>query len=468
MLFLHFAQCNDDHLERKGFLHTMDIARQLLLQVILIAINAFFAMTEIAVISLNATKLKKMEEDGDKVATRLLRMVEHSTSFLSTIQIGITLAGYLGSAFAADSFSDGLTSWLYNTVGFQVLSYQALNSVSVVIITVILSYFTLIFGELVPKRIAMQKSMQVAKIASSVITALATVMRPVIWFLTFSTNTVLKLLRLKTTSEEETVTEEEIRMMVDLGEERGTIDSDEGEWIDNVFDFGESMARDLMTHAGDVTAFPVTAEDGEILQAIRRTGLSRYPVYDGDLNHVLGILNARVFLLDRAGAHPRPLRELLQSACFVPDTLNAAALLRDMQSRKVHIAVVIDEYGDTAGIITMEDLLEEIVGSIYDEFDPAEPAEIEAVGPGVWKVSGGADIEEVAETLGVDLPEDREFDTLGGLVFSQLHTIPRGGPVPDVEACGLHVHVDQVDGFRIVSATVRKCGSPPENAAPAS
>ena len=205
------------------------------------------------------------------------------------------------------------------------------------------------------------------------------------------------------------------------------------------------MARDLMTHAGDVTAFPVSAEDGEILQAIRRTGLSRYPVYDGDLNHVLGILNARVFLLDRAGVHPRPLRELLQSACFVPDTLNAAALLRDMQSRKVHIAVVIDEYGDTAGIITMEDLLEEIVGNIYD-----------------------ADIEEVAEALDVDLPEDRAFDTLGGLVFSQLHTIPRNGPVPDVEAWGLHVHVDQVDGFRIVSATVRKCGSPPENAAPAS
>ena len=225
-----------------------------------------------------------------------------------------------------------------------------------------------------------------------------------------------------------------------------------------------------MTHAGDVTAFPVTAEDQEIFQAIRKTGLSRYPVYDGDLNHVLGILNARVFLLDRAGDHPRPLRELLQTAYFVPDTLNAAALLRDMQSRKVHIAVVIDEYGDTAGIITMEDLLEEIVGSIYDEFDPAEPAEIEAVGPGVWKVSGGADIEEVAETLGVDLPEDREFDTLGGLVFSQLHTIPRNGPVPDVEAWGLHVHVDQVEGFRIVSATVRRCAprDPAEDASPAS
>ena len=333
-----------------------------------------------------------------------------------------------------------------------------------------LSYFTLVLGELTPKRIAMQKPLQVARLTCGVVMAIAAVLRPVVWLLSASTNGLLKLMRLSTQPEEESVTEEEIRMMVDLGQAKGTIEREEGEWIDNVFDFGESMAKDLMTHAGDVTAFPVTAEDGEILQAIRRTGLSRYPVYDGDLNHVLGILNARVFLLDRAGAHPRPLRELLQSAYFVPDTLNAATLLRDMQSKKIHIAVVIDEYGDTAGIITMEDLLEEIVGNIYDEFDPAEPAEIEAVSPGVWRVSGGADIEEVAEALDVDLPEDRAFDTLGGLVFSQLHTIPRGGPVPDVEACGLHVHVDQVEGFRIVSATVRKCApqEPPENASPAS
>ncbi|MBS6355489.1 hemolysin family protein [Oscillibacter sp.] len=442
------------------------IPQQLLLQAILILINAFFAMTEIAVISLNPGKLRMLAEEGDKTAPRLLKLVEEPSGFLSTIQIAITLSGFLGAAFAGDAFAESLTAWLLGLgVG---LPASVLNTVSLVAVTVVLSYFTLVFGELVPKRIAMQKPLQAARLTCGVVIAIAAVLRPVVWLLSVSTNGLLRLLRLPTQPEEESVTEEEIRMMVDLGQAKGTIQREEGEWIDNVFDFGESMARDLMTHAGDVTAFPVTAEDGEILQAIRRTGLSRYPVYDGDLNHVLGILNARVFLLDRAGAHPRPLRELLQSACFVPDTLNAAALLRDMQSRKVHIAVVIDEYGDTAGIITMEDLLEEIVGSIYDEFDPAEPAEIEAVGPGVWKVSGGADIEEVAETLGVDLPEDREFDTLGGLVFSQLHTIPRNGPVPDVEAWGLHVHVDQVDGFRIVSATVRKCGSPPENAAPAS
>ena len=439
------------------------IPQQLLLQVILILVNAFFAMTEIAVISLNAGKLRMMAEEGDRSAPKLLKMVEEPSGFLSTIQIAITLSGFLGAAFAGDAFAEVLTDWLLGLgVG---LPASVLNTLSLVLVTVILSYFTLVFGELVPKRIAMQKPLQVAKISCGVVRTIAAILRPAVWLLSVSTNGLLKLMRLSTKAEEETVTEEEIRMMVDLGEARGTIERSEGEWIDNVFDFGESMAKDLMTHAGDVTAFPVTAEDREILQAIRKTGLSRYPVYEGDMNHVLGILNARVFLLDRAGDAPRPLRELLQRAYFVPDTLNAATLLRDMQSKKVHIAVVIDEYGDTAGIVTMEDLLEEIVGNIYDEFDPSEPAEIEEVSPGVWRVSGGADIEEVAEALDVDLPEDREFDTLGGLVFSQLHTIPQDGPVPDVEACGLHVHVDQADGFRIVSATVRKCApeTPPED-----
>lgn len=439
----------------------MDIARQLLLQVILIAINAFFAMTEIAVISLNATKLKKMEEDGDKVATRLLRMVEHSTSFLSTIQIVITLAGYLGSAFAADSFSDGLTSWLYNTVGFQVLSYQALNSVSVVIITVILSYFTLIFGELVPKRIAMQKSMQVAKIASSVITALATVMRPVIWFLTFSTNTVLKLLRLKTTSEEETVTEEEIRMMVDLGEERGTIDSDEGEWIDNVFEFGETTVREAMTHVSELVAIPVDATQDEITKVIRESGRSRIPVYAKNLDDILGILNAREFLLERGEGGDKLPERLIRPAYFVPETLRAATLFKDMQQKKQHIAVVVDEYGQTSGIVTMEDLLEEIVGSIYDETDPAEELPITQIEDGVWRALGSAELDEIADAMDIEFPEDLDFDTLNGLVFSQLNNIPKDGTVLDLQAYGLDIHVERIARRRVVSATLRKLAEEP-------
>ncbi len=434
----------------------MDIARQLLLQVILIALNAFFAMTEIAVISLNATKLKKMEEDGDKIATRLLKMVEHSTSFLSTIQIGITLAGYLGSAFAADNFSDGLASWIYNDLGFQLLSYNTVNTIAVVLITIILSYFTLIFGELVPKRIAMQKSMQVAKFASGVITALATIMRPVIWFLTFSTNAVLKLLRLKTTNEEETVTEEEIRMMVDLGEERGTINSDEGEWIDNVFEFGETTVREVMTHVSEVVAVPSDATRGEITKVIRESGRSRIPVYAKNMDDILGILNAREFLLEGGEDGDKLPEKLIRPAYFVPETLRAATLFKDMQQKKQHIAVVIDEYGQTGGIVTMEDLLEEIVGSIYDETDPAEEQPITQIEDGVWRALGSAELDEIADAMDIEFPEDLDFDTLNGLVFSQLNNIPKDGTVLDLQAYGLDIHVERIARRRVVSATLKK------------
>lgn len=217
------------------------------------------------------------------------------------------------------------------------------------------------------------------------------------------------------------------------------------------------MARDVMTHVSDITACSIDASDDEIEKIIRETGLSRYPVCDGDVRDVLGILNAREFLLDRMTEHPKPLRELLRPAYFVPDTIKASVLMQDMQSKKIHIALVIDEYGDTAGLITMEDLLEEIVGNIYDEFDPSEPAEIEQISPELWRVTGSAEIEDVAEAVGVELPEDLEFDTLGGLVYSRLHTIPKDGTMLDVEAYGLHIHVVRIEDRRIAEATVQRC-----------
>ena len=444
------------------------IVFQLLVQVILILINAFFAATEIAVISLNANKLRKLEEEGDKLAPKLLHMVEDSSGFLSTIQIAITLSGFLGAAFAGDAFAEYLTAWLLSLgVG---IPASVLDTISLVVVTIILSYFTLVFGELVPKRIAMQKSMEMARLSCRVVSAIATIAKPVVKLLSLSTNGVLRLLRMKTDVEEEQVTEDEIRMMIDLGNESGSINEDEKELLHNVFDFSDQTVSDVMTHAADVESISVDATREEVLDTIRSTGLSRFPVYGEDESDILGVLNTRDFLVDWVSDGTKSVRDLMRPAYLVPESLSADDLLRDMQIKKIHLAVVLDEYGELAGVITVEDLLEEIVGNIYDEFDPAEPAEIEAVSPGVWRVSGGADIEEVAEALDVKLPEDREFDTLGGLVFSQLHTIPRNGPVPDVEACGLHVHVDQVDGFRIVSATVRRCDpqEPPEETPPAS
>lgn len=432
------------------------IPQQLLLQVFLIFLNAFFAATEIAVISLNPTKLRKMEEQGDKSAKRLLKMVEQPAGFLSTIQIGITLAGFLGSAFAADNFSDYLVSWVYDGLNFRAIPFGVLDTLSVIVITLILSYFTLILGELVPKRIAMQKPLQVAKISCGVVSAVAFIMKPIVWFLSFSTNLILKLLHMKTEAEDETVTEDEIRMMVELGEEKGTIDAGEKEWIQNIFEFDDTSVREAMTRQPDVEMFCIESKTETIVQLIRETGLSRFPVYGEDSNDILGILNAREFLLDLNSDHPKGIRQLLRPAYFVPETIHTDELFRDMQQKKVHIAIVIDEYGEMSGIITMEDLLEEIVGNIYDEFDPAEQPEIEKLEENLWRVSGGVAIDTLAEKLDIALPEDVEYDTVGGMVFSCLHTIPQDGTQPKVEVNGLEIQVQRIENRRIEEALIRK------------
>ena len=436
------------------------IVQQILLQIFLIFLNAFFAMTEIAVISLTPAKLRKNVEEGDKKAEKLLKLVEEPSGFLSTIQIGITLAGFLGSAFAADSFSEYLVDWIYVDLGFTAFSLDVLDTVSVIIITLILSYFTLIFGELVPKRIAMQKPMEVARVSCGIVSGVAFVMKPVVWFLSFSTNLILRLLHLKVEAEEESVTEEEIRLMVDLGEEKGTIDKEEREWIDNVFEFGDTTAYDCMTHVSDVEAISADQSPEEIISLVQQTGFSRFPVYERDIHNILGLLNVRDFFINQSAVEPRPLTELLRPAYFVPESLSASVLFEDMRKKKIHLAIVVDEDGETSGIVTMEDLLEEIVGNIYDEFDPLEPAEIEQVSENLWKISGSADIEDVAQELGITLPEDADYDTLGGMVFSCLRTIPKDGSTLDVTVCGLNIHVDSIKNRRIEQALVKKVDQP--------
>ena len=428
---------------------------EILLQVVLILINAFFAATELAVVSLNSTKLRKLEEDGNKTASKLLKMVEEPSAFLSTIQVAITLAGYLGSAFAAENFSGNLSNWLYYTLGFQALSLKALNTVSIIIITIILSYFTLVFGELVPKRIAMQKPYEVAKLACGVIRGMAFVLRPVIWLLSVSVNAVLRLLRLKVEAEEESVTEDEIRMMVDLGGQRGTIDEDEQEWIQNVFDFGDISVREAMTPRNDMDALPDDADDQEILEMIRECGRSRIPVYQENIDTIVGILNARDFLLDRNSGKNTPLKKLLRPAYFAPETIKADNLFKEMQKEKVHIAIVVDEYGGTEGIITMEDLLEEIVGNIYDEFDQPEQPEIVPLGENQWRVSGATPLSSLVDDLDLPLPESDDYDTLGGMIVTRLSSIPKDGEELDLEVNGVALHVERIRDHRIESVVVR-------------
>ena len=428
---------------------------EIILQVVLILVNAFFAGTEMAVVSLNSTKLRKLQEEGDKTAGKLLKMVEDSSAFLSTIQVAITLAGYLGAAFAGENFAPVLSNWLYNDLGFQVLPQAALNNVAIIIITIILSYFTLVFGELVPKRIALQKSYEFAKVACGVIRGMAFVLRPVIWLLSVSVNGVLRLLRLKVEAEEENVTEDEIRMMVDLGGEKGAIDEDEQEWIQNVFDFGDISVREAMTPRSDMDALDIESTDEEIMEMIQESGHSRFPVYEESVDTVLGILNARDYLLDRGTGKKTPLKDLLRSAYFVPETIKADNLFKEMQKEKVHIAIVVDEYGGTEGIITMEDLLEEIVGNIYDEFDKAEQPEIEPLSENQWRVTGSVPISTLVDDLDLPLPESDDYDTLGGMIVTRLNAIPKDGEQLDMEVNGVELHVEKIEDHRIESVLLR-------------
>ena len=430
------------------------IVFQLLVQVILILINAFFAATEIAVISLNANKLRKLEEEGDKLAPKLLHMVEDSSSFLSTIQIAITLSGFLGAAFAGDAFAEYLTAWLLSLgVG---IPASVLDTISLVVVTIILSYFTLVFGELVPKRIAMQKSMEMARLSCRVVSAIATIAKPVVKLLSLSTNGVLRLLRMKTDVEEEQVTEDEIRMMIDLGNESGSINEDEKELLHNVFDFSDQTVSDVMTHAADVESISVDATREEVLDTIRSTGLSRFPVYGEDESDILGVLNTRDFLVDWVSDGTKSVRDLMRPAYLVPESLSADDLLRDMQIKKIHLAVVLDEYGELAGVITVEDLLEEIVGNIYDEFDPAEPQELEQLGENLWRVSGSLSVDDLADELDIEIPEDEDYDTVGGMILSCLRTIPEDGSRPLVQVNGLELQAEKVEDHRIRSVLVRK------------
>ncbi len=434
------------------------IGRQLLLQFLLILVNAFFAASEISVVSLNVNKLKKEAEEGDRKAAKMLKLVETPTSFLSAIQIGITLAGFLGSAFAADNFSQRLVDWMVNDLKFTAISPAVLDTLSVVVITLILSFFTLVLGELVPKRIGMRFPVQVAKFTTPVVRVVAVILKPVIWLLSASTTGILRLFGIKDSGTEEKVTEDDIRLMADVGEETGAIDPMEREMIDNIFEFDNSIAKHVMTRAADVVSINADADEQDIIDRIAECGFSRIPVWENTPENVIGILIVKEYLLNLRAEHKKPIREMLREPRFVPETVACNALFAQMQASQSHMAVVVDEYGSIAGIITMEDLVEEIVGNIYDESDDAAPEddEISEIEEGVWRIAGHAELDEVCETLDIELDEDVEAMTFGGLVVSRLSKIPEDGSCFEVECCGLHIKVESFAERRVESAVVTK------------
>lgn len=441
----------------------MDIFPQLLLQLILILLNAFFAATEIAFVSLNENKLKHQAEDGDKKAKKMLKIVQEPTGFLSTIQIGITLAGFLGSAFAADSFSDKLVDWMIKLFKLSSDARASLDAVAVIVITLILSYFTLVLGELVPKRIAMKNSEKFARTVCGFINGLATVLKPIVWFMTVSTNGVLRLCGINPKEEEETVSEDDIRLMIDIGEEKGTIDADEKEMIENIFEFGDTTINEIMIHRTAVTFIDVSSTNEEILTTIEDSGYSRFPVYEDNADNIIGILRSREYLLETKKNNNVDIKTLLKPVKFVHESVRADVLFKDMQKNHVHMSVVVDEFGGTAGIVTLEDLLEEIVGNIYDEYDEQNKPDITKLEENLWRIAGTTQLDDISDTLDIDIDyETEEYKTLSGMVFSEMPSIPDDGTLPEVEIKGLKIKVEKIVDLKVETALVSKIIVEPE------
>lgn len=424
----------------------------ILLQIVLIALNAIFACAEIAIISMNDTKLAKMASEGDKRAVRLARLTSQPARFLATIQVAITLSGFLGSAFAAENFSGVLVDWL---LGLGVpMSAKVLDSIAVIFITIILSYFTLVFGELVPKQVAMRKAEALALGMSGLISSIAKIFAPLVSLLTVSTNGILRLMGIDPNAEEENVSEEEIRMMVDVGSEKGTIDHEEREFIQNVFEFNDLSAEELVTHRTDVIMLDVEDDMDTWKEIIYSTRHSRYPVCDGSADNIVGVLSAKDYFRLEDKSRENIMENAIYPAYFVPDTVKADVLFRNMKKDRHTLAVVLDEYGGLTGIITINDLVEQLVGDLGSDNEPAETiVAYERMDENTWKIHGSALLEELTEELGVPLPVD-EYDTFNGLVFGTLGTIPEDGTDIEVDVAGLHVKVTEIVNHQVETAIV--------------
>ncbi len=428
------------------------IALQIILQIILIALNAVFACAEIAVISMNDNKLAKMAENGDKRAVRLARLTSQPARFLATIQVAITLSGFLGSAFAADNFADRLVKWLLS-LGMPVPE-STLNTVSVILITLILSYFTLVFGELVPKRIAMKKAEALALGMSAMISFISKLFAPIVWALTASTNGILRLCGIDPNAEEDQVSEEEIRMMVDVGNQKGVIDSEEKEMIQNVFEFDDLTVGEFGTHRTDISLLWMDETIEEWEKTIHQSRHTRYPVCNESVDDVIGVLNVKDYFRLTDKTRENVLKQAVKPAYFIPRSVRADVLFKQMKKTHNYFAIVLDEYGGMVGIVTMNDLLEQIVGDLEDDIqgEAAEP-EWEQLDSKTWKLRGSIPLDEAAEKLGVALPID-DYDTFGGFVFGTYGSIPDDGSQIELDAYSLHIKVTEIKDHRMEKAIV--------------
>jgi len=427
----------------------------LFFQVVLIALNAVFASAEIAVLSLNETKLERMAEQGNGRAKRLVRLTKEPARFLATIQVAITLSGFLGSAFAADNFSEPLVDWMIN-MGVSI-PRATLDAGAVIFITLVLSYFTLIFGELVPKRIAMKKPEQIAMGISGLVSGISIVFKPIVSFLSVSTNLVLRLCGIDPEEEEEQVSEEEIRMMVDVGSEKGTIEHQEKEFIQNVFEFHDIMAESIATHRTDVSMLWMEDDMEVWAETIHNSRHTFYPVCDGSPDNVIGVLNAKDYFRIDDKSRNKVMNQAVYPAYFVLETTKADVLFRNMKANKSAIAIIIDEHGGMTGIVTMNDLVEELVGDLNDDTEDEKSREpyVEKVEEHTWMVHGNPELEVIEDALGMEIASEG-FDTLSGLVFQKLGVIPEDGAQNiELEIQGMQIHITCIREHQIEETVIK-------------
>ncbi len=418
---------------------------QLLILFVLILLNGYFAATEIAFISLNDAKIEKQAKEGNKKAKQIEKMLNNPSKFLATIQIGITLAGFLSSAFASDAFADILAPALHQI--FPSISIGVFRSIAIVIITIILSFFTLVFGELVPKRLAMKYYEKISFATIGIIRAISVITAPFVKILTVSTNFISKIFGISE-KEEEIVTEEEIRMMIDEGEEKGTIGQEEREMINNVFEFNDIAASEVMTPRTDVYAIEINENIYDILEEIDNLKYSRIPVYEETIDDIQGILFVKDLLKYMGEGKQVKIKDIMREAYFVSESKPINELFRDLQKNKKQMAIVIDEYGGTAGLVTMEDLIEEIVGNIFDEYDEEE-ADYQKIDDNTFLINGSVSIYELKKILQVDIPEG-DYDTLSGYLLELLGRVPEDTENPVIETKEVTYKIETYEDRRIV------------------
>ncbi len=424
---------------------------QLIILIILIALNAFFAAAEIAFISLNDARIEKQAKEGNKKAKQIEKMIKSPSKFLATIQIGITLAGFLSSAFASDAFAEKLAPMLYQII--PVISLGIWKSISIVIITIILSFFTLIFGELVPKRFAMKNYEKISFATIGIIRAISIIASPFVKFLTIVTNGVSKLFGVGE-NEEESVTEEEIKMLVDQGEEKGTIQEDEKELINNVFEFNDITVSEIMRHRKDIFAVDINISSEELLQELSQEEYrySRIPVYDETIDEIKGILYVKD-VLKNINKKTFKVKNVVKDAYFVSQNRLINEVFKELQKNKKQIAIIVDEYGGTAGLITMEDILEELVGDIFDEYDKEEK-EYEQIDTNTYMLSGSMTVNDVNKLLDAKIPEG-DYDTISGYLQEKLGRIPKEEELPTIDTETVTYKIEEYEDKRILK--VKAC-----------